>query len=682
MLRTLPCLVAGLLWHFSLNAQTFTAAPVLPVTVGTTLISALEVDGLPDSIGSEHFGLEAVCLSLSYPEIKHLIVTLYAPDGTMVKLIHLNGRDDADHLANTCFGEAGKYFPWEYPPYYGGYQPVLPLGVVNNGQNPNGAWRLVVQEYQSDDDEAGYLERWSLTFGKHPARRTFPENSHLPVLVINTGGQVIPDEPKITAHLGVIDNPPGMANRFDGDFNAYNGPIGIEWRGASSKSFWQPSFSLETRDTYGEDLDVPLLGLPAESDWVLHGPFTDKSLFRNALTYALAREAFPGYVPRTRFCEVVLDGSYTGVYTLVEKIKRGANRLDIAKLKKSDTSGDALTGGYIVKIDRRDADGWYSQFRSEPPGSGSKVYFNYVYPKAEDIQPEQKAYIQAYIDSFEVALQQPGFMDPSTGWRRFADEASFMDYFLFNEISKNVDAYRLSAYLYKEKDSDGGKLHAGPLWDFNLAWRNANYAFNEYPDGWSFDSMPRGVPLWWKRMLQDSLFAQNLNCRWSELRQSTFSQRHIFQVIDSLAAALGEATGRHFGLYPILGHGIWPNPKPIAKTHGEEIANMKYWISARLHWMDATLPGACGARPGPYSPAPWLVYPNPAPQQLSVFFESAPEEESALELTDIAGRVLDRRENSGFETTFDVSALADGMYLLVYRGKGGRMLRCEKVVKG
>jgi len=48
--------------------------------------------------------------------------------------------------------------------------------------------------------------------------------------------------------------------------------------------------------------------------------------------------------PDARYVEVYLNGDYIGVYQLIERIKRGKDRVDINKLDKDDTSGDALTG--------------------------------------------------------------------------------------------------------------------------------------------------------------------------------------------------------------------------------------------------------------------------------------------------------------------------------------------------
>lgn len=678
MQRILTCLVFLFLLRPFVFAQTFVEAPGAAIEDEQPLVSALLVSGLPDHIQPEEFGVESVCLNINYWEISHLIITLYAPDGTMVKLTHLNGRDEADHLANTCFGANGKYFPLEHPPYYGGYQSVLPLGVLNNGQNPNGIWRLVVEEYQGDEYE-GQLDNWSITFGKHPAKRdSILKSSQLPILNINTHGEYIPREPKISAHLRLADYWPTDLNSAVGPFNTFDGEIGIELHGSSSSTFWQQSYSFEMRDADGEDLDVPLLGMPPGADWVLHGPFSDKSLLRNALTLALADEASTAYVPRARFCEVILNGSYLGVFTLLEKIKRGPDRLDIDKLRKSDLSGDALTGGYIIKVDRKDAPGWYSPNK---PLGGGKVYFNYVYPKPADIQPVQAAYIQNFVDSFENALLKPDFSNPGAGWRQFADEDSFIEHFLFQELAKNVDAYRLSGFLFKRRDSAGGKLHAGPLWDFNFAWHNANYADNETPAGWTFQGEPYGVPFWWPRLLEDEFFVKKLQCNWITLRQSVLSQRHIFSVIDSLTEVLAAAQLRHYSLYPIMGKGVWPNPKPIAKTYEEEIDHLKSWISDRLHWMDNNLPGSCGDVVNGWQPTPWSVFPNPVYDALTVFFENAPVAEASLELTDMAGRIVVQKTGLAFETNIDLSDFKSGFYLLIYRDSGGQVLRHEKLVK-
>ncbi|MCR5197950.1 MAG: CotH kinase family protein [Prevotella sp.] len=135
----------------------------------------------------------------------------------------------------------------------------------------------------------------------------------------------------------------------------YDGSIGIKWRGNSSLSFDQKKYTLELRDDAGNDRDASLLGMPAESDWVLLAPYNDISMLRDPFAFQLWRD-MGHWAPRTSYCEVSVNGEYMGIYILSESIKRGPDRVNISKLKKSDVSGRELTGGYIVRVDAFDQD--------------------------------------------------------------------------------------------------------------------------------------------------------------------------------------------------------------------------------------------------------------------------------------------------------------------------------------
>lgn len=276
-------------------------------------------------------------------------------------------------------------------------------------------------------------------------------DSNLPILVINTMGQEIPDDPKITAQMGIIHKGPGQRNYLTDPFNEYNGKIGIEIRGSSSQSFPKKGYGLETWDAEGEDLDVSLLGMPKESDWVLHGPYSDKSLIRNALTYILAGRMME-YAPRVKMVELVINGEYMGVYLFTEKIKRDANRVNINKLDPDENQGDDLTGGYILKLDKTTGDNpmfplyFSSQYRAETPNF-QEIKFLYEVPDPEDITQQQRDYVQESVDRFENALHGEDYLDPETGYKNHIDVQTFIDFLLVNEVSKNVDGYRLSTFF-------------------------------------------------------------------------------------------------------------------------------------------------------------------------------------------------------------------------------------------
>ena len=215
--------------------------------------------------------------------------------------------------------------------------------------------------------------------------------SNLPIVVINTLGQNIIDDPRILCDMGIIDNGFGAMNSFSDPFNDYNGKISIEYRGSSSQGFPKKSYALETQDINGNNNNVSLLGLPVENDWILYSPYTDKYLMRNFLTFDLGRKMC-NYCARTVYCELFVNGDYKGIYILMEKIKRDNDRLDIAKLDSDDLAGDSLTGGYIIKVDKftgtgGGGDSWQSNYNTI---GGNNLRIQYHYPESDDMLPHQK----------------------------------------------------------------------------------------------------------------------------------------------------------------------------------------------------------------------------------------------------------------------------------------------------
>jgi len=417
-------------------------------------------------------------------------------------------------------------------------------------------------------------------------------SSDLPIVVINTNNVTIPDSPKINAQMGIIYNGEGIRNYLTNPFNNYNNKIGIEIRGSYSQTFPQKQYSIETRDVNNIEHDTVVLGMPEDNNWILYAPYDDKACLRNVLTFDLANKT-GHYASRTKFCELVLNGQYMGIYVWMEKIKRGTNRVDISKLLPTDTTGDDLTGGYIFKIDKTTggSDGWNSPYTT---ASGATVRFLYDYPDAIELVTSQKNYIKLAVDSFETSLKSVNFMDALNGYRKYMDVNSFIDYFLLTELNKNIDSYRLSTFLYKNKNSHGGKIVIGPMWDYNIAYGNANYNEGSVTSGWAYSlnqTYSGAVPFWWVRLMQDSNFTSGLKCRWTELRQTVLSKSSVFNFIDTVAAKINEAQLRHFVRWPILGIYVWPNQPPYPTSFAGEITAIKTWIENRINWLDANIPG-------------------------------------------------------------------------------------------
>ncbi|MBW6490053.1 MAG: CotH kinase family protein [Lentimicrobium sp.] len=424
-------------------------------------------------------------------------------------------------------------------------------------------------------------------------------SSNLPIVVIDTYGAAIVDEPKIPGFMGVIDNGPGVINNFSDPFNHYNGHIGIEIRGQSSQMFPKKSYSMVTRTASGDNLNVPLLGMPSENDWVLYAPYTDKSMLRNVVTFELGRK-MSTYCTRTRFCEVVINNDYKGIYVLMERIKRDNNRVNIASLDPNEISGENLTGGYILRVDKMDpgfsylTDGWLSTVTPSYPAAQQST-FQYFYPKANKIVPQQREYIKNYVTGFENSLTSSGFRDAEHGYQKFMDVPSFIDFMLLSEISKEVDKYKFSTYFYKEKNSDGGKLFAGPAWDFNLGYGNVDYwPAGLNTSGWLYSMVTSGNPAmmyWWKRLMEDDYFRDLAKTRWVHLRETSLTNSFVQQAIDSLILEIDEAKVRNYERWPILGQYVWPNYDWQNNTYDDEVEYFSTFLFNRLSWMDANMPG-------------------------------------------------------------------------------------------
>lgn len=516
-------------------------------------------------------------------------------------------------------------------------------------------------------------------------------SSNLPIVVIDTHGTFISDEPKITADMGIIDNGPGQRNNLSDPFNNYNGKIGIELRGSSSQSFPKKPYAVELQDDGGNGISASILGMPAEEDWTFIATYNDKSLIRDALAYKLARD-LGRYAPRTRFVELVMKtytsvgsetivtNDYQGIYMVAEKIKRDNNRVDISKLEPSEISGDDLTGGYIIKIDKTSGDSGPG-FNSThvPPGrsGGQYINFQYEYPKYDEIVSQQKQYIQNYIDKFEDVLNSSTYSDEVNGYAKYIDVESFIDYLIINEVSKNVDGYRLSTFMYKDKESDGGKLTMGPVWDFNLAFGNADYCSGAPTSGWmyNFNSVCNDdswlIPFWWHRLLQDPGFCQKLGIRWEEFRADELSTTKVFNYIDSISDVLSsEATGRNFEKWPVLGQWVWPNAY-VGDTYESEISWLKGWITDRVLWLDRNMPSAITANEEEITEDIFSIrtYPNPFADHLKVDYSIIKPGAVKIELLDMLGRqrsVFERTHASpgNYEAMIGEADLANGMYII------------------
>lgn len=494
--------------------------------------------------------------------------------------------------------------------------------------------------------------------------------STLPIIVINTNGQTIVDDPKKTCDMGIIYNGVGQINNINDPFNHFFGKIGIEIRGSTSQQYPKKSYGLETRDSLGDNLNVSLLGMPKDNDWILYGAYPDKTMMRNEFTYSSFATMQP-WSPRYVYCELVINNQYVGVYTLLEKIKIEDTRVHIAKLDADDNAGDSLTGGYIIKIDKPTGGSpnqWISAYQN-------KVKFLYHAPKYSDLTVPQRNYIKAYVDTFEKRVYGTNFQHPTLGYAPFVDMLSFVDYFLMEEFGRTVDGYRSSSFMYKQKDSKDGKLTCGPMWDFNLSYGNADYCSAYDTTGWqyNFNNICTGydilVPNWWGKLLQDSNYTSLLKCRWNQLRSGIFSDNNINHWVDSVATVLNVPQQRNFQKWPILGVYVNWNYY-IGLTYADEINYMKKWMKDRAKWMDNHLPGKCLA---PLENANQIaetiditIAPNPMNERSVIsFYGNQLKGVKKLFVYDMSGRLVRQQQTtSQINFILERNELPAGLYIV------------------
>ena len=388
----------------------------------------------------------------------------------------------------------------------------------------------------------------------------------LPIVFIDTKGECLDQNvtEKIPATMKVLD---GATNNVADSAKGTRYDIGIKVRGQSSAKFPKPGYSIEVRDEKGEGMDVSLFGLPPADDWVLHGPYVDKSMMRNALAHWLFRQA-GHYSPRTKHFDLYINGVYRGVYVLIEKIKRGKYRVNVSKLKETDISGDDVTGGYIWAFDKTGTNtGGMGMDDVNKEGFRTADGLNVImhYPKKENLQTEQQAYLKKYLEDLENLFKNG---KNGSGYENYVDMTSALDYVLHEEVTNNSDSYWCSFFLHKPKDSKGGKVTLGPAWDFNLAMSNGGGMGSTSTDGWQIENpqkqgqggmMMMGsnlkAPNWLIGMWKDGHYQSELKKRWAKLRSGVWHTKTMDVYLDSMKVYLTKAADRNFKRWPNLGQG-------------------------------------------------------------------------------------------------------------------------------
>ncbi|MBB5825086.1 CotH kinase family protein [Micromonospora carbonacea] len=409
----------------------------------------------------------------------------------------------------------------------------------------------------------------------------------LPILVIDGYGQGKPGRDYVDSAALLFEPTGGYASLSATPTLATR--IGYHLRGTSSSLFDKAPYRVEFRDNEDDDADYPVLGMPAESDWVLRGPYTDKALIREALTFDLARQL--GYqAPRYAFVEFYLNVAdrplgaedYQGVYMIVETIKNAKNRLDLKELDPDDVTLPAISGGYIFKFEWLTAEEPTLECVGRPATCWH--YLEVVDPSP--LQPEQQVWLTGHLQQFNDLMQSRSFADPTTGYPAWIDVGSFVDSLILNELTRNFDAYARSSYFYKDR---GGKITAGPLWDLDITY-GVGGGDNLETAGWQYEQPRWPKPNnWINRLVTDPAFVGLVRARWAELRRGPLSGAQLDARFAAITAPLVNAAERNFQRWPNLTtEKIGPIVTPTADTWQGQVRYMRDWMTERMAWLDSS----------------------------------------------------------------------------------------------
>ena len=410
--------------------------------------------------------------------------------------------------------------------------------------------------------------------------------SHLPIVLIHLfeSGTLDPfGTEHVDAALQVLE-PQSGSSRIVGRA-ALDSRIGIHVRGATSRNSPKKQYAVELRDDAEDtDRDYPLLGLPSNSDWVLSDPIAyDRALIRNALAFALSNR-IGRYAPRTRFAEVFLvddDGdvraeNFLGFFTLIEKIDRASERVNVSRLAASAADPPAVTGGFILRIDK-----------GTPDFNAAGRWLQFVYPDPEEMRAPERSpqleFIAAFINGFGQAASAAGFTHPSSGlhYSQFIDVDAWIDHNIINALTKNVDGLRFSAYFHKER---GGRLAAGPVWDFDRSMGTPYDPRAVEPEEWKrtwSDATDYFNEGWWRLLFRDPDFRARYRARFKALLDGEFSPGNVDRIVDGMASEVGDAADRNFRR--------WTQFPPQDNSHAAEIALLKEFLHRRMAWIKSQL---------------------------------------------------------------------------------------------
>lgn len=391
--------------------------------------------------------------------------------------------------------------------------------------------------------------------------------SHLPIISIDTKGQEIPGDAFVTEEgsiTGVSKTDQGQdrilasvkswdkEGKWHNDTQNpdYEGNITIHIRGNSSRAFTKKSYRIEMLSDKAEvkdvslaeptkvsDLDtkkVSLAGMNKGKSYILNGPFLDKTLIRNYMWMNISGQLLK-YTPQVRFCELTINGEYQGLYVLMEPVDVEEERMKLSAY----TTGDPVLS-YVIHLEpKTESEKAIEEFTFYTRRLEEKERYEIAYPTQKDLSQQVKDYIVADFSEIEQAIYSYEAGSDDEFYLNYIDEDSFVDYYILMEFVGNNDCFQASTYFYKDAR---GKLHIGPVWDFNNCLDNF---YNEL----SFHEFYVSQRGWYSQLMKSERFVNKVLKRYRELREGVLSDEYLTTYIQDAQDFVGSAADRNFEVW-------------------------------------------------------------------------------------------------------------------------------------
>lgn len=370
-----------------------------------------------------------------------------------------------------------------------------------------------------------------------------------------------------------------------------------------------------------------LFGMEKAKAWCLIANYEDKSLVRNQVTYGLGEAIGMKETPDCKNTDLYINGEYKGVYLITEKVEIKKNRVDIYDLEEATEEANEgkelsefaqkgfggkfsgfienrqrwfeipndpsdITGGYLLELEVAD------RYPNEASGFVTKHGQAVVAKSPEYASMAQIKYISSYWQEMEDALySEDGKNKSGKHFSEYIDTESFAKQYIIQEWSSNWDAGLTSNYFYKDI---GGKLVAGPIWDFDNALMNtAGRDGTDLTDPTNLHAAKRS--LWYNSLMGSKSFKATPNIYALGMRHREFVAEVEKQMKEKVVPAVSELLDSKYDKYiekvensAVMNAIRWnyyntTNEVEILNNYTAEISAIKNFISERTSFLSSAL---------------------------------------------------------------------------------------------